>query len=468
MRLSARPLSLLVLPALACGEATPPSGDGDTSGGIPADTDGRADDAATEAGDSTSAGPGAGTADGTGGSDDDDATSATPTYPMFDVGTWEPIDDCELLGMGDRGGSFSIIWIANSPQGTVSKIDTTTATEVARYRTGPGAPDPSRTSVNLDGDVAVTNRQGSVTKIAARVEDCIDADGDGQITTSQGPDDILEWGDDECVLWHHDTGFDPGVAGSQGGPRGTAWTGGVYDEELCETVDANLWVGWRNQPATSVTIRLLDGDDGTPLGEVVVDEWPANWGHGPYGGAADADGNFWGLGTLGSVFRIEAGTFDVQRWDNPQAHVMYGIALDANGDPWVAGWSGNLWRFDVGAQTWIDKGPTDGGPERMRGLAIDAQGSAWIAGNNPCGLVQYDTVGDAYVEHHIALPGCSEPVGVSIDVDGMVWVVDRGADRAYKVDPSDHSVQEVTGLVDPYTYSDMTGAGLDLVINPPG
>jgi len=25
----------------------------------------------------------------------------------------------------------------------------------------------------------------------------------------------------------------------------------------------------------------------------------------------------------------------------------------------------------------------------------------------------------------------------------------------------------VEGLVDPYTYSDMTGAGLDLVVNPP-
>lgn len=25
----------------------------------------------------------------------------------------------------------------------------------------------------------------------------------------------------------------------------------------------------------------------------------------------------------------------------------------------------------------------------------------------------------------------------------------------------------VTGLVGPYTYSDMTGAGLDLVVNPP-
>ena len=40
---------------------------------------------------------------------------------------------------------------------------------------------------------------------------------------------------------------------------------------------------------------------------------------------------------------------------------------------------------------------------------------------------------------------------------------------AFKVDPDTYQVQlTVTGLVNPYTYSDMTGAGLDLVLNPPG
>jgi streptogramin lyase len=69
---------------------------------------------------------------------------------------------------------------------------------------------------------------------------------------------------------------------------------------------------------------------------------------------------------------------------------------------------------------------------------------------------------------HIELPGCEEPVGVSIDAAGSVWVVDRGASTAYRVDPDTQTVDAtVTGLVDPYTYSDMTGAGLDVVVNPP-
>jgi hypothetical protein len=61
---------------------------------------------------------------------------------------------------------------------------------------------------------------------------------------------------------------------------------------------------------------------------------------------------------------------------------------------------------------------------------------------------------------NITLPGCQTPVGISIDADGMVWVVDRGASHAYKVDPTDYSTQIVEGLVNPYTY-------LGLVANPP-
>jgi hypothetical protein len=49
-----------------------------------------------------------------------------------------------------------------------------------------------------------------------------------------------------------------------------------------------------------------------------------------------------------------------------------------------------------------------------------------------------------------------------------VWVVDKNAEQAYKVDPETYEIVTiVTGLVDPYTYSDMTGHGLGLVAGPP-
>jgi hypothetical protein len=71
------------------------------------------------------------------------------------------------------------------------------------------------------------------------------------------------------------------------------------------------------------------------------------------------------------------------------------------------------------------------------------------------------------VNDQIPLPGCDDPVGISIDAEGYVWVPDRGADLAYKVHPMTYATVTVSGLVAPYTYSDMTGAGLGLVVNPP-
>jgi hypothetical protein len=380
-------------------------------------------------------------------------------------GTNGPGGDCPG-GMGGASGDdyeFSVIWVANSPEGTVSKIDTVTAQELARYATGPGSPDPSRTSVNLQGDVAVGNRHGSITKIAAEEERCVDTNGNGTIETSQGPDDVLAWGEDECVLWHHDVDFQH-ASGNQGGPRAVAWDGG--DPNACAAMP-NVWVGWRDQPHDRSIVRKLDGLTGMPLGEAEVPDWQGNWGHGTYGGAADAEGAFWGLGTRGTLVRVDPDTYDVQRWENESSHVMYGIALDAHGDPWLAGYGGKLWHFDRATETFEDMGDTDGGPGRMRGLAIDQNGDAWIAGNNPCALTRFDTTTKTLVDGSISLPGCGTPVGVSIDVDGMVWVVDQSASIAYKVDPTDYSTQIVEGLVNPYTYSDMTGAGLGLVVHPP-
>ena len=421
--------------------------------------------------------PGSGSADADTGilslsgtdSDSDGQGSAGSSGMKLDVGDSPggpgPGGDCPGGSGGAPGDEyeFSVIWIANSPEGTVSKIDTVTAQEIARYRTGPGDPDPSRTSVNLQGDVAIANRAGSVTKIAAEEERCVDKNGNGTIETSQSPDDVLAWGEDECVLWHHEVGFQP-VSGNDGGPRAIAWDGG--NTKVCNA-KPNLWVGWRDQPNPTSIVRKYDGQTGEVLGEAEIIDWQGNWGHGTYGGAADGEGAFWVLGTLGTLVRVDPETYELERWDNPASHVMYGIALDANGDPWLAGYGGKLWHFDRTTETFEDMGETAGGPGRLRGLMIDQNGDAWIAGNNPCALVRFDTKNRTLVDGSIPLPGCQVPVGVSIDVDGMVWVVDRNASVAFKVDPADYSTQTVEGLVSPYTYSDMTGAGLGLVVHPP-
>lgn len=367
-------------------------------------------------------------------------------------------------GMGLQEVEFSNIWVANSPQGTVSRIDTRTGEEIGRYATGPTtATDPSRTTVNLVGDIAALNRggTGSVIKIAAEEERCIDRNGDGLIQTSTGPDDVLAWDEDECVVWSKDL---------HAGARAAAWDSGNDPEQEDCVGEPSLWVSALDAGNT-VHIWRLAGETGEEEGTATIPAWDgsAEWG-GLYGGAVDQARNFWAIGkTNAALFRVDFETMDVQRWDAPGIDRLYGIAMDKEGNPYVtAEFNNQLLRFDVASESFETLATVDG---ILRGLAVDGDGDAWIATNQTCGMARYHH-NDGSVDL-INLPECNVPVGVSIDIDGFVWVVDQWAGappfgRAHKIDAGTYGVElTVMGLDTPYTYSDMTGAGLNLVSHPP-
>lgn len=364
---------------------------------------------------------------------------------------------------------FSVIWIANTAQGTVSKIDTVTAEELARYYTGPpleGVSDPyrdhspSRTSVNLRGDVVVGNRgthapQSSFTKITGDSDSCPDRNGDGEIRTSQGPDDILPWGEDDCIEWHYPV--------ESNTARAVAWDAG---EATCEnTQPANVWLGYKSWGG-DVYVDLVDGESGQRIDRVEIDDPGFIEGtYGIYGGAADKDGNFWGV-NRGFVF-IDRETLE---WRTAEG-AGYGFALDPEGNPWGDWGSGRIGQTDAASGVLVDiyEG-AQGGYDR--GVAIDGNWDVWMVTNGHCGVARFDIETLTWVDPHITWPSCAEPVGVSIDFEGHVWIVDREAERAVKLLPNEHGqgatvVAEVTGLIEPYTYSDMTGAALNLVVNPP-
>ncbi len=386
--------------------------------------------------------------------------------PRFDVadgkdGGGGP-GDC--MGGGGMGGDieFSYIWIANSTQGTVSKINTMTGVEEGRYWTDPsqGGGDPSRTSVNLLGDVAVSNRfPASVTKVAARPENCVDVNNNGMIDTSTGPGDIRPWGQDECVLWN--VPF-PGVPAQNSGARPTQWEAGEADPNGCANPNPRLWVGFRDGANVGKFVRI-DGATGALLDTVdVPGTFTANWG--PYGGVVNAEGDLWVDGWNSSpLIHIDAQTLQVTNYGNP-GMFFYGIGIDQDGNPWVAGADGRVGVFDTVVNQFVMI-PTDNSV--LRGIALDREGRAWAAANGPCGLVEFDVATRTQTGTTINLPQCSTPVGVSIDAEGYVWVVDQGG-FAHKVDPDTKAVVlTAMGLNGPYTYSDMTGAGLGLVSNPP-
>ncbi len=372
-------------------------------------------------------------------------------------------DPCE--GEGPPDFEFSYIWVANSPQGTVSKIDTQGGVELARYTSGPpGSTDPSRTSVSGNGKFAVVvNRNGGITMISAEEEGCVDSNNNGMIDTSAGPNDVMAWGTDECVIWNADL---PG-SGSDG-PRPVSWTIGEQNPLTCEYSLGDVWVGWYDQGANTGSFRLLEGATGNTLDDVDVPNWSGmTWG--PYGGAIDSENNFWvtGWGESGPVVKIDGETHEATHYGNPGGWI-YGMGLDLSGNTYAAGCgTANVYRFDKQAETWSTIGNVGG--SCLRGLQVDSDGVAWIAKNGPCGLAAIDTLTDppTIIDGDIPLAGCGTPVGVSIDAEGFVWVVDQGVSRAFKVDPDTYQiVDDVGGLQNPYTYSDMTGAGINAQINP--
>ena len=391
-----------------------------------------------------------------GSSSGEDATTEPP--PKYDVAAIPdappPFSNCNDRRGGGGGGRdplYSYIWISNSTEGTVSKIDTITMVELGRYRTHPNFGDPSRTSVSLNGNVAVANRNGGVAKFWANPADCEDRNGDGQIQTSTGPQDVLPWDDEECRAW-----FTPFDYSSQ---RPVAWTSGQWDPDACAWVDEKVWTsgasdggfgfpGKEPEPGdgfTGVRVILIDGDSGTVDYAVKIPEVVPGF-YGIYGGAVDANNDFWGSQlSIGDLVHVDLDTMEYDLW--PMAANGYGMTVGASGYVWTC--SGEVGRFDPETEQW-DTAYVGGGG----GCMEDANGILWMA-SSPLVGVDVETLQVVY-QHN--LPEYVH--GVSIDFQGYVWGVSMMGSNAYRVDPMTGDFDTVSGLVGPYTYSDMTGFAL--------
>ncbi|MCB9753110.1 MAG: hypothetical protein H6713_24405 [Myxococcales bacterium] len=456
-RTSPLALTLPVLAlALACGDAgddaTTAGGSASAGTGEPS-TGATTQPAATAGGTETGAGTDASTS--TGGESTGDATTEALTSmgAKFDVGAQPDVGDvgCGGGGMGDV--EFSYIYISNTAQGTLSKLNTQTMIEEGRYITRPdGVGSPSRTSVNLSGDVAVANRNGGITKVYARVDDCLDSNGTPGVQTSQSKDDILAWGEEECVAWH--TPFDYTTQ------RPVQWTAGEFNNATCAWENQMLWTsGAKNN---LLDVLLLDGDTGEVVNMVSIPEVPP-LSFGAYGGAVDLEGDFW-IMTYTSGFpliEVELDTFNYTIRYAPQEVHGYGITVDHFGKIWIGADVGNTARYDPETDTWeLVPGVTG------LGIQEHPDGFMWM-GTFPTTGIQAIDVETLELGPFIPLASPSQTKGVSIDFYGYVWLVDM-TDSAWRIDPDTLQYDVYTGLNQPYTYSDMTGWGLTNVANPQG
>ncbi len=379
--------------------------------------------------------------------------------PKLDVGS---ADDGATPGDCECGNlEWSYVFVANSQEGTVSKINTRTLEEEARYETG--GISPSRTSVSVDGKaMVVANRGVGIAKYWVRTDLC-DAMANGQpgLQTSQGPDDVLPFGQDDCLAWYQDfAGMGYTVQ------RPVAWTPG---EGECHT-NQKVWTTAAkggNSPTLcgpqGVWVHLLNGDTGDIEQTIHIpeNEFDCEFtgtgqgiGLGPYGGAVDYEGNFWfhGWGN-GKLARID---FDALTYSIANGG-GYGITVDTKGRVWL---SSSISRYDPVTQTRQSAPVSTSG-----GIAQDLQGRIWAAGQNGLVWVDMETldVGDT-----VPLPVTNQIKGVSVDIDGYILAVAQDDTRAFKIDPDTYEYDFYDGLVGPYTYSDMTGGAVyNVTCNPP-
>ncbi len=410
-------------------------------------------------------------------------------------------DQIGRLILNSEGLAGNPLWVSNSEEGTVSMVDTTALVEVARYHSGNSdAADPSRTSVDLAGDVFVGNRNkpSSVTKIAGSPDRCVDRNGNGTIETSSGPTDVYPragaddpyvpegQSTDECVVWTHL--FDEDDLPCEG-PRGvasTAETGQDFE------YNGHVWIGCRD----SNTIFKLNGN----TGETIVAYGPFDGENGslnvsPYGFVLDKDGRIWISGRGGSgldgVYWMDTATGEMTAALGPNGEgpvEPYGIAIDDNGYIWIATKNdGSVWRYQPGPAPSMAGGTWDSlvVSDSFRGIAVDVDGFVWAidtSGNSEIYLVDPDRfpAEDAWSGPYFlgsSDVAAEKGTGAAIDFSGHVWGIsgsgcitdagDMGCASRLVVTRNDDGTIEVAEQADivpvgkgPYVYSDMIGYNL--------
>jgi choice-of-anchor A domain-containing protein len=390
----------------------------------------------------------------------------------FDTGVLDSVNhdapNNHQLQLNTSSSTEPYIWIANYSIDTVTKMDTRTGKQVAKYHSvlvknwdgsvptvrvpGGGCMSPSRTAVDGHGNAFAVNRAvcggdtPSVTKYAGTISSCVDRNGNGAIDTSRDVNNngIIEMNAteflgqaDECILFTKNFGV-PGDLG----------------RAAAVDIDQNVWVG----SYASSKLYKMNGNTGALL--QTIDPRPEHRMSSYIYGIAIGPGGFIYTSDISGrvLMKIDpnrpAGQQVVGTLISPVP--TYGIAVDKNGIVFLGSWDSrtNLVRANFAAGEVTTHAANQGGCAGLtRGVAVDNNGDVWTSCWGNSRLLKFNAAGVLLN----SIPVGSGPVGAAVDGDRKIWTVNQSGDTATRYDPATGTTASFPTGGSPYSYSDMTG-----------
>ncbi len=416
------------------------------------------------------------------------------------------LDGALVLSSAAPSAGSGLIWIANTATGTVSKVDTATVTELARYAVpGDDLVDdegPTALSVDRAGNVYVAVGD-LVSMFSAAGPGCADRNGDGIVTTSRGPDDVLLPGLDECLMWTADVGDDATALLIQDSDVGFELTTSAEGSSAIERVPAQrtLWVGTASSDALQLldplTGRLLDTAHApVPVHALATDGRGNLWISGAAAATDDDDDAGIAAAALGrvdtrrclegacavapvcttrcstSVCETACDDAVLERIELGPATLPGGLTVDCHQRVWLAdpSDSGGVLRYDALASEARLTSATMAFP--AQGIAVDAAGSVWSSAA-ATGVFRVDA--DSLEVAKVVGTGGMDFSwrGVAIDDAGLVWAVHPQETLAMVIDPGASLGQasirnRISTLGGAALATDMTGMQGQLAAREPG
>jgi hypothetical protein len=393
-------------------------------------------------------------------------------------------DVANQLQLNARLSTFPVMWIANAGEDSLSKWDTSTNKEVARYFTSfsPGQPGyvnhlgsaysgaaPSRTAVDRDGNVYVANRhfdgkQAEVIKILA--SGGIDRNGNGKIDTSF---DLNADGNIGDSAGHYDDGEILPMADTNGNgvidpdeiqDERIAWVAragqpGGLGRSLAIDPNGDIWLGIYHEQAyyklSGATGQILAGPIATP-------------GHSPYGAQVDGNGILWGASLGTTLLKLNTLTQEVKVYNHAAQGADYGIAI-GNGKVYMASQGSHSFvQFDPATETFSTPAA-----EKFfsLGVAVDRDGNI-VVGKNSGGVAKFRPDGSV-IWSVPGQPGTSDVRGTVVDSNNDVWLISLNSNTLAKHAGTDGAPLGVFASGNqPYTYTDATGLTRFTSTNPSG